>query len=194
MRWTWSRVWWSNSTETAQSDGHEVKRVLLTGISGTGKSTVISALAARGYKTIDTDYDGWSEVVAIPPAADLSGRGVSEDWVWREDRIADLLSTNDADVLFVSGCTSNQSKFYGQFDHIVLLTAPTSVITERLVTRTNNPYGKRSAELARVLALKQTVEPMLRRVAGVEMDTSAPLDQVVESLLFACRISDHRRI
>ena len=35
-----------------------MKRVLLTGMSGTGKSAVIRELAARGYKAIDGD-DGW---------------------------------------------------------------------------------------------------------------------------------------
>src|SRR5215470_14919911 len=37
-----------------------MKRVLLTGMSGTGKSSVIRALADLGYKAIDTD-DGWCE-------------------------------------------------------------------------------------------------------------------------------------
>ncbi len=37
-----------------------MKCVLLTGMSGTGKSTVIEELAARGYKAVDADADGWS--------------------------------------------------------------------------------------------------------------------------------------
>jgi hypothetical protein len=40
-----------------------VKRVLLTGMSGTGKSSVIQALAARGFKAVDTD-DGWCKPFA----------------------------------------------------------------------------------------------------------------------------------
>ncbi len=160
-----------------------MKRVLLTGMSGTGKSTVISALAARGYKTIDTDYDGWSEAITLPATADLSGLGATEDWVWREDRISTLLATEDADVLFVGGCSSNQSKFYPRFDHVVLLSAPISVMQERLATRSNNAYGKRPEDLTRVLTLKETVEPMLRRRADVEIDTSVPVDQVVENIL-----------
>jgi hypothetical protein len=43
-----------------------MKRVLLTGMSGTGKSTVINELAARGYKAVDTDDHGLSEWVAVP--------------------------------------------------------------------------------------------------------------------------------
>jgi shikimate kinase len=151
-----------------------VKRVLLTGMSGTGKSSVIAALAARGYKAIDTDYGEWHEWVNVAGEA---------DWVWREDRIRDLLATEDADVLFVSGTASNQGRFYPQFDHVVLLSAPTPLIVERLAARTNNPYGKHPDELAQVLGYIETVEPLLRSGAAVEVDTSAPLDQVVETIL-----------
>ncbi len=35
-------------------------------MSGTGKSTLIGELAARGYKAIDTDTDEWSEWVTVP--------------------------------------------------------------------------------------------------------------------------------
>jgi predicted ATPase len=40
-----------------------MKRVLLTGMSGTGKSTVIKELAARGYKAVDTDDHGLGALV-----------------------------------------------------------------------------------------------------------------------------------
>lgn len=166
-----------------------MKRVLLTGMSGTGKSTVIRALAARGYKAIDTDYDGWCHWVnmrtglpATPPAQGEYGWD-ELDWVWREDRIQSLLSIEDGDVLFLAGTAANQGKFYTQFDHIVLLSAPAGVIVERLAKRTNNPYGTTPRSLARVLDHLKTVEPRLRDVAGHEIDTSAPLEQVVARVL-----------
>jgi|Tabmets5t2r1_1033131.scaffolds.fasta_scaffold22413_1 shikimate kinase len=159
-----------------------MKRVLLTGMSGTGKSTLVKALAARGYKAVDADDHGLSEWVAVP-LDEPTGLGPGQDWVWRDDRIQDLLASDDAEVLFLSGCSPNQGTFYPQFDHIVLLTAPAAVIVERLATRTTNRYGKHPDEVARVLALQQTVEPLLRAGAGLEVDTSAPLDQVVATVL-----------
>jgi len=62
--------------------------------------------------------------------------------MWREDAIQELLTTDDADVLFVAGCEENQVRFHTQFDYIVLLSAPTETLMERLATRTSNPYGK----------------------------------------------------
>jgi len=86
-------------------------------------------------------------------------------------------------VLFVSGCKTNQGKFYSQFEHIVLLSAPTRLMIERLATRTTNPYGKKPDELAQILRHKQTVEPLLRRGASLEVDTGVSVDQVVEAVL-----------
>jgi dephospho-CoA kinase len=147
-----------------------VKRVLLTGMSGTGKSSVVRELAARGYKAVDTD-DGWCE-----PLPDGRQR-------WREDAIQELLDTEDAEVLFVAGCEENQVAFHSQFDHIVLLSAPLETMVERLASRTGNPYGKAPEELRRVLVDVETVEPLLRRVAGHEVRTTAPLDEVVTTVL-----------
>ena len=162
-----------------------MKRILLTGVSGTGKSTVIGELAARGYKAVDADCDEFSEWVEVigDSGTDLSPAEVNRDWMWREDRIQDLLSTEDTDVLFLSGCAENMRKFLPQFDHVVLLSAPADVIVERLGTRTNNPYGKHPDEVARVLGLLETVEPLLRSAAGHEIDTSACLDDVVATVL-----------
>jgi dephospho-CoA kinase len=147
-----------------------MKRVLLTGMSGTGKSAVIRELAARGYKAIDGD-EGWSET------------GPEGDWIWREERVQRLLSTADGEVLFFSGCATNQGKFYSRFDHIVLLSAPAPVIIERLRSRTSNTYGKDPEEIALVLHHLETVEPLLRKGAHHEIDTRAPLDEVAAAVL-----------
>ena len=154
-----------------------VKRVLITGLSGTGKSSVCQALRALGHKTVDTDGD-WPYWVVEAMTEDGAA-----DWLWREDLIDALLDAEDAAVLFVSGCRTNQSRFYPRFDRIVLLTAPESVMLQRLATRTTNDYGKRDDELQRILREKQSIEPLLRHGATLEIDTRAPLGDVVASIL-----------
>lgn len=168
-----------------------MKRILLTGMSGTGKSTVVDELARRGYKAVDLDNDAFSEWVpfSAEPGATDSAVEADRDWVWREDRVHALLATEDADLLFVSGCAANMGKFLPQFDQVILLSAPAGVIVKRLAARTNNAYGKRPEEAARVLGLIDTIEPLLRKVAGHEIDTSAGLDAVVEHVLRCARTS-----
>ena len=149
-------------------------RVLITGMSGTGKSSVLSRLAELGYRTIDTDDGDFTVEIQLESGT---------EHLWREERIQEVLSATEADVIFISGTCRNQVKFYPQFDHIVLLSAPAPVLVDRLTTRSNNPYGKRAQELAVVTRFVETVEPMLRAAATLEIDTRAPLDEVVWAIL-----------
>jgi shikimate kinase len=162
-----------------------MKRLLLTGMSGTGKSTLTSALAARGFKAIDLDCDTFSEWVELNDASAIPGSPVESDrdWMWRANRVDELLSIEDADVLFLSGCASNMGQFLPRFNHVVLLSAPADLIVQRLRSRTTNPYGKHPDQIARVLELRETVEPLLRRVATHEIDSSASVEQVVAAVL-----------
>ena len=101
--------------------------------------------------------------------------------LWDEPRIEALLD-EPGELLFVSGLEENGVRFLPRFDAIVLLSAPVDVLTERLATRDTNPFGKDPAELARVLADVREVEPLLRRVATHEMDTTRPLAEVVDEV------------
>lgn len=155
-----------------------MKTILITGMSGTGKSTVILDLQTLGHKAFDLDSDAFSIWVDAEEDPDDSDNEVApgKDWVWHEQRVRELLSahTQGTEPLFVSGCASNMRKFYPDFDHIILLTAPASTIIQRLQTRQNNTYGRSAEELARVLSLQQTIEPLLRQKADLEIDTSIP--------------------
>jgi shikimate kinase len=147
------------------------RRVLVCGMSGTGKSSVAAALVARGHRAVDVD-DGY-----VVPTAD--GRQL-----WDEPRIEALLDAPE-ELVFVLGLEENGVRFLPRFDAVVLLSAPVAVLTERLATRDTNPFGKAPAELARILDDVREVEPLLRRVATHEIDATAPLDDVVEQLLRA---------
>jgi dephospho-CoA kinase len=143
-------------------------------MSGTGKSTALRRLGERGHRVLDTDTDEWSRWVTLPDGSD--------DWVWREDAMTELLTSHASGPLFVAGCKTNQGRFYGQFDHIVLLSAPADVLLARIAARTTNPYGQRPDEQALILRHLAEVEPRLRATATVEIDACAPIEQVVARL------------
>lgn len=140
-------------------------------MSGVGKSSLLAELARRGFRTVDTDYGDYHETV-------------DGEQLWREDRIAALLAQDGP--LFVQGTTRNQVVFYPLFDHIVLLSAPADVLVERLTTRTTNPYGKNPAEIEETLGYRETVEPLLRQAATLEVVTTVPVAQVADIVVAHC--------
>jgi len=149
-----------------------MRKILLTGMSGTGKSAALAELEKRGFGVVDTDYKDWSEW------SDADG-----GYVWREKRITELLAREQARTLFVSGTVSNQGRFYPQFDAVVLLSAPAEVVLRRIATRATNDYGKSREDRDLILRHLAEVEPMLRATCTHEVDAAQPLDAVVRQLV-----------
>ncbi|MCU7826395.1 hypothetical protein [Kitasatospora sp. DSM 101779] len=81
-----------------------------------------------------------------------------------------------------AGCTTDQGRFCGLFDHIVLLSAPAEVPPARIAARTDNPSGKRPEERDAVLHHPATLGPLLRATATAELDATAPLERLVQRL------------
>ena len=148
-----------------------MRRILVTGMSGTGKSSALAELEKLGFRVVDTDVGDWSEW------SDAEG-----GWVWREDRITQLLSGDDGRSLYVSGTVSNQGRFYDRFDAVVLLSAPAEVLLSRIENRVSNTYGKSHEERELVLRHLAEVEPLLRRTCTHELDAAEPLATVVNRL------------
>jgi shikimate kinase len=155
-----------------------VALVLVTGMSGAGKSTVLAELARLGHAAVDTDHGGYIEEVRVPGRLD-------PEPLWREDRMAALLDGHRGGHLFIAGTVANQGRFHPRFDAVVLLTAPLEVLLDRLATRTTNDFGKTTAERATIARDVEAVEPLLRRGATVEVDTRRPLADVVDAVLAA---------
>jgi AAA domain-containing protein len=143
--------------------------VLLTGMSATGKTTLVEELRKRGLAAYDADDHGFSE-----PRS--SGR-----WGWRRDLVADLLARHRGRLLFFAGCSEEQIEL--PFDYRVLLTVPESVLVSRLRSRSGNSYGRSDEELAQVLADREEVEPLLRRSADLVLSGTVPPPQLADAVL-----------
>ena len=148
--------------------------VLVTGMSGSGKSTVCRELAARGHRVVDTELPEWSTAVTYPDG--------SIDHVWREPEIQRLLENHGDGLLVLAGCTESQARFHDRFDAVVLLTAPLDVLLDRIRDRTDNAYGSTPEQQALVAEHTATVEPLLRASATAVIDTRASVADVVDRI------------
>lgn len=141
-------------------------------MSGTGKSTALAELRKHGFDVLDTDEPGLTEW------SDEDG-----GYVWRQERVGQLLGGDRDVTLYVSGTVSNQVRFYPQFEAVVLLSAPAEVLLGRLESRTTNPYGRSEAERELILSQLAEVEPLLRATCTHEIDASKPIAEVVAELV-----------
>lgn len=144
--------------------------VLITGMSGTGKSTLVAELRRRGYAAYDADDDGFSE-----PRE--HGR-----WGWRAERVRELLHRSSG-PLFFAGCSEEQVDL--PFDRRVALTAPASVIAERVRARSTNAYGRAPGELEQILDDLSVIEPLLCASADLVLDATQPTAALADRVLAA---------
>jgi len=144
---------------------------LLTGVSGTGKSSLVKELRRRGYTAFDADDDGFTA-----PLPD-------DTWAWQIEPIRSLFDQYGDHLVFFAGCSDEQSAF--DFDFKVLLTAPVELILDRLRLRTTNPFGKAQAERDRVLADMEWVLPLLRESADLVIETTRPTNDVADTVIDA---------
>ena len=166
-------------------------KVLITGIAGTGKSTIIKALNEKGIEAIDLhdvpDLFFWQdnktkEKIPYTPIH-------SREWFDTVDRLCDIekLETmlNQYDDIVMAGTSagSNQEDFLSHFDKIILLQASPTTLLHRLTTRVNKSgYGKTKAEQDDNIEWQKEYDPLLISRGAIPVSTEGQFDDVVNKI------------
>jgi broad-specificity NMP kinase len=164
-------------------------KYLITGVAGTGKSTIAKELRKRGYAAYDTE-EGFSYYIEKDTGERCAYPSTpSQEWYDKHERVFDekvlmnLFKKHQDEPLFIASITANQAKYYPQFDKIFLLNASDDIITHRLGTRTGNYFGRHPLDLQRVIGRHQQFDDELKALGAVEIDTTKPIEAVVEQIL-----------
>jgi broad-specificity NMP kinase len=164
-------------------------KYLITGVAGTGKSTLARELRKRGCAAYDTE-EGFSYYVDKKTGERCAYPAEpSQEWYDGHERVFDekvlmnLMKKHADETLFICSITANQAKFYPQFDKIFLLTAPDDVVSYRLGTRTNNYFGRHPLDLARVIGRHQQFDDELKALGAVVVDSTRPIEAVADDIL-----------
>lgn len=166
----------------------------ITGVSGTGKSTLVEELGNKGVATFDIDLiDGlchWRNKVH-GGTADYQP-GIGRDWLDAHDYICDpvklgeLIGSYSGDNVVVAGLASNQDDFLSLFDKIFLLHCSEKTFLARLDDRGNNDFAKDKTEQEHILSwYKDFEDKMLKRGAipiDAENSTAAMADEIISKM------------
>ena len=170
-----------------------IMKVLITGIAGTGKSTIVKALNERGIVSIDLhDVPGlffWQnketkEKVEYSPVQ-------SKDWFDTVDRLCDITKLKEMLDQYTgivmagtSGGGSNQKEFLSLFDKVILLQSSPETLIHRMKTRTNKSgYGKTEAEQEDNLEWRKEFDPQILSYGAIPVSTEGTIDNVIQKII-----------
>ena len=143
-------------------------RVLLTGMSGVGKSALLRALKTPDNLTIDMDYDGWIEY------SEAYGERAID-----VERVLRLFADQSDREMILSGTAINQGKLYPHLDRVIVLTAPLEVMRRRILARADHSFGKSPQEWEQIMRDKEEVEPLLLRGCTHAIETADSIENTV---------------
>jgi len=164
-------------------------KILITGICGTGKSTISKALKDRGILSVDfSDVRGmcyWKDLkteerVSYSPIESLG-------WFKNKSYFCDLTKLkevlNQHESVVITGVASGSTMEYlPLFDKVILLQCSPEVFTHRMRTRTAL-YGKTKAEQEDAIKWQKEFDPLLLSHGAIPVNTEGEISDVVDKIV-----------
>lgn len=167
--------------------------IYITGISGSGKSTVCKELKRRGYEAHDADsegFNGWCNKETGKAAERYDKDKVdAKEWYkknsWNTSRakVERLTKSAGNKLVFLCGVSANEETVWDLFTKVICLSVDKATLRNRITTRTTNEFGKEPYEFEIVLEWYKTYSGDYLKKGALLVDANRPLNQVVDEIL-----------
>lgn len=166
------------------------KAVLITAVSGSGKSTICEALIGLGYEAYDIEsIPGLFSLVDPHTNKVLEGKNLSDleegldaDWVCDAEKLRALIANQKSAVAFYCGGTSRTEELMKQFDSTIVLQVSDATTRKRLSTRLQGEFGDSKDTRDWVLSWKHRVEADWLAAGGVSVSAEADPESVAKDI------------
>lgn len=167
-----------------------MKKFFITGISGSGKSSVLEGLKQKGFSTIDIDdilgLCQWvnNDTLKI----EKWEHGMNNEWYKNHKYICDKIKLINfmnqcKGIVFVAGLPSNRHELLDLFDKVFLLQCKEETFIKRIKERISHDFGKHILERENILSWYKNFETDMLERGAVPINTDRFLINVVDEIL-----------
>lgn len=164
---------------------------LITGVAGSGKTTMASELSKRGYHSLNMDavegLSAWVDLSTGEPDPNFKRNSAEDwagkyDWLWDEQRLKELVE--GANNTYFCGGSGNQDKFYSFFDKVFLLEMDEELIRDRIFNHVrDHTYGQMPGEIEEILGYFEDFQDGARKYGAVVIDARKPVREIADIIL-----------
>ncbi len=167
-----------------------MKKIFITGISGTGKTTIAHLLNAKGIHAISIDevlgLCVWKNKISgklVDYEAELNEFFITtHDWICDVDMLTRLLNET-IETIVVLGIAANQDSFLHLFDKTLLLQCRPETFIKRILERKDNDFGKDETAQKLLLASYKKFETDLLGKGAISIDAEQPVEDVAQTIV-----------
>ena len=166
-----------------------MKRFYITGVSGTGKSTVAEELKKRGIYTIDIDsIKGLSKWINKDTNKVSHQRpDIDKEFFKKNKNVCDreklIEMMGNEEIVVVLGLRDNQNEILDLFDKIFLFSCSEDILMKRILNRTENDFGKHPLEQKMIIDSYKKYEKKMLEKGAILVNADKPLEEVVEEVI-----------
>jgi dephospho-CoA kinase len=166
--------------------------IYITGIAGSGKSTVLEELSNRGFEVYDADEEltAWEhkatrQRIAASDHTLTTDPKFFEEYDWYIDRqgVHDLAKSTSDKTVFLGGSVANESEVWSEFDKVFCLYVDDALLEQRVMNRADKDFGKSEHELEHLLTLNREVVRKYSALGAIPIDASMSKSGVVDEIL-----------
>ena len=172
------------------------RHYLITGVAGSGKSTLEKLFKQKGHVTIDIDdgFARWRHAETDEPldyTPDKDGWHEVAEWVVDTDALRRFFAAHpDSDVL-VFGSFARVRDTIKHFDALFLLEYPDIETVRQRIAGRKGGYGEHPDELARIVSYVEPYQERMKQAGAQVLDCTLPLDQITKQIEQRISASEH---
>lgn len=166
-----------------------MSKIYITGISGTGKTTIANLLREKGIKSYSIDeipglsyWENKLDGKKVDYEAKLDRAFIdSHVWVCDTEQLKDLIDHEGTVV--VLGLAENQHEFLSLFDKVILLQCKPQTFLKRILERKDNVFGQEKSAQEYLLNTYESFENDMIKDGAIPVNAEEPLDIVLKSII-----------